>query len=460
MEIVNPLGEEKVSKLLMKFSVPAIVGMMVNAAYNIIDRIFIGNSPDLGANGLAGITIGFPIMIILMSIGILFGVGGATLFSIKLGEGKKEEAEEVLGNSFAILIISGIIFMIIGELFLEPILVLFGASKEVLPYSMTFMRIIFLGAVFQVVSMGMNSFLRADGQPTLAMITMFMGAGTNIVLDAILINWLRMGMAGAAIGTVTAQILSSIWIMSYFFGKKCNTKIKLKNMRLKRSILVRITSLGMPGFLMQLVNSLLNVILNKNLFIYGGDLAVSGMGIVNSLQTILLMPVTGLTQGVQPIVSFNFGAKKYHRVKEAEKLAITVATVIVLVGYIVTRLFPDQLVSLFNQDPKLVEFSSYALKTWFMSLPVIGFQIIASNYFQSIGRSKTAIFLTLTRQVILLIPAILIFSNIWGITGLLHSAPFSDLGSSILTGTFFYFAVKNLGKNDRLSELETEQKTV
>jgi len=218
--------------------------------------------------------------------------------------------------------------------------------------------------------MGMNSFLRADGQPTLAMITMFMGAGSNIILDAILINWLRMGMAGAAIGTITAQFISSVWIVSYFFGKRCNTKIKFKNMILKRSILVKITSLGMPGFLMQLVNSLLNVILNKSLFIFGGDLAVSGMGIVNSLQTILLMPVTGLNQGVQPIVSFNFGAKKYHRVKEAEKLAITVATIIVVVGYVVTRVFPVQLVSLFNQDPKLVEFSSYALKTWFMSLSI------------------------------------------------------------------------------------------
>lgn len=453
MEIVNPLGEDKVSKLLMKFSVPAIVGMMVNAAYNIIDRIFIGNTPDLGTKGLAGITIGFPIMIILLSIGILFGVGGATLFSIKLGEGKKEEAEKVMGNAFAILVISGLIFTIIGELFLKEILILFGASKEVLPYSMTFMRIIFIGAVFQVVSMGMNSFLRADGQPTLAMITMFMGAGTNIVLDVVFIIWMNMGMAGAGLATITGQFLSSMWILSYFFGKKCNTKLRFKNMKLDMKIIKRITSLGMPGFLMQLVNSLLNVILNRSLLIYGGDLAVSGMGIVNSLQTILLMPVTGLNQGVQPIVSFNFGAKKFPRVKEAEKLAITVATAIVLVGFVVTRIFPEQLVSMFNREPKLVEFASYALKTWFMCLPVIGFQIIASNYFQSIGRSRTAIFLTLTRQVIFLIPALFILPKFWGMNGLLHSAPLADFLSFILTATFFYFGIKRLGEGDEVKEL-------
>lgn len=444
MEKNNILGTEKISKLLIKFSVPAIIGMVVNALYNIVDRIYIGNAPDLGANGLAGITIGFPIMIILISIGILFGVGGATLFSIKLGEGRKDEADEAIGNAFTALLISGIIFLICGQIFLAPLLRLFGASEAILPYSEAYMRVIFFGAVFQVTSMGMNNFLRADGQPNLAMITMFVGAGVNIILDPLFIYVFNMGMAGAAWATILSQCISMIWILAYFFGSRTSHRITLRHMRPRRRLILRITSLGLPGFLMQLGNSLLNVILNRSLLTYGGDIAVSGMGIVNSVQTILLMPITGLNQGVQPIVSFNFGAKKYGRIKTAERLAILTATFIVLAGWILTRFFPAQIVSLFNREPKLVSFGAHALKTWFWCLPVIGFQILAANFFQAIGRSRSAMVLTLTRQIILLLPAIFIFSNIWGINGILYAAPFSDGMAAMITGISFYFGIRKL----------------
>ncbi len=443
-EQINPLGTEKVSSLLVKFSVPAIIGMIVNALYNIVDRIFIGNAPDLGSNGLAGITIGFPIMIILLSMGVLFGVGGSTLFSIKLGEGKAEEAEEVLGNSFTLLLISGVLFLILGQVFLAPLLSLFGASETVLPYSTAYMRVIFWGAIFQVVSMGMNSFLRADGQPGLAMITMFVGAGTNILLDPLFIYVFKMGMAGAALATILSQCISMTWIMLYFLGKRGHHKIRLKYMRLKNDTVFHITSLGIPGFLMQIINSLLNVILNKNLFIYGGDIAVSGMGIINSVQTILLMPVIGLNQGVQPIVSFNFGARKYDRIKSAEKLAIIAATIIVVTGWILTRLFPSQMVSLFNREPELISFGSYALRAWFWCLPLIGFQILGSNFFQAIRRPRSAMFLTLTRQVLFLIPAIIIFSHVWGLNGILYAAPFADGFSAVITGISFYRGIRSL----------------
>lgn len=444
MEKENQLGTEKVSALLLKFSVPAIIGMVVNAFYNIVDRIYIGNAPGLGSNGLAGITIGFPIMIILLSIGILFGTGGATLFSIELGEKNEEGALRTLGNAFAMLLISGLLFMILGQIFLPNLMKLFGASDTVLPYAMEYMRIIFFGAIFQVTSMGLNNFLRADGQPKLAMITMFMGAGTNIILDPIFIYVFKMGMSGAALATILSQCLSMTWILFYFFGKRANHKIYLKNMKLSRKVVARITSLGMPGFLMQLSNSALNMILNKNLLIFGGDIAVSGMGIVNSVQTILLMPITGLMQGVQPIISFNFGAKKFDRIKTAERLAITAATVIVVVGWIVTRLFPAQIVSLFNREADLVSFGSFAIRTWFWSLPVVGFQALAANFFQAISRSKSAMFLTLTRQVILLIPAIFIFSKLWGLNGILYAAPFADAISALITGVWFYFGIKKL----------------
>lgn len=444
MEYKNPLGEEKVSKLLVKFSVPAIIGMVVNALYNVVDRIFIGNSPDLGTNGIAGITIGFPIMIILLAIGILFGIGGATLFSMKLGQKKPDEAENTLGNAFIMLIASGILFTVLGQIFLKPLLSAFGASETVLPYAVEYMRIIFFGSAFQIISMGLNNFIRADGNPKIAMLTMFLGAGTNIVLDPIFIYVFKMGMTGAALATILSQLISTIWVIQYFLGHRSKNKLKVKYMIPNLHIITKMTSLGLPGFLMQLSNSLLNAILNKNLMIYGGDIAITAMGIINSIQTILLMPIIGLNQGVQPIISFNFGAKKYNRVKEAAKLGIIASTVIVVVGFIVVRIFPTAMIAFFNKDVELLKFGEYALLTWFLFLPVIGFQIIAANFFQAIGRSKSAMFLTLTRQVILLIPALIIFPKFWGINGLLHAAPFADLLSAILTGSWFYVAIKNL----------------
>lgn len=448
MEGTNPLGVEKVSRLLWRFSIPAIIGMVVNALYNVVDRIYIGNAPGLGANGLAGITIGFPIMIILLSIGILFGVGGATLFSMKLGAGETEEAELALGNAFSLLLISGVLFMVLGQVFLSPLLAAFGASPQVLPYAIGYMRIIFWGAVFQIVSIGLNNFLRADGQPKLAMVTMFMGAGVNIILDPVFIYVFDMGMAGAALATILSQFISMVWILTYFFSKRSHHPIRLKNMVLKWGTAIRITALGLPNFLLQLGNSVLNVVLNMTLLSYGGDIAVSGMGIVNSIQTILLMPITGLVQGAQPIVSFNFGAKKFNRVRETQKYAILIATTIVGIGWLATRIIPEPLVRLFNSEPELLAFGTQALQTWFLGLPIIGFQIVASNFFQATGRTRSAIFLTLTRQIILLIPAILLFSKTWGMAGLLHAAPFSDAAAGLLTAVFYIGGIKRLTKEE------------
>ncbi|AXG39336.1 MATE family efflux transporter [Enterococcus gilvus] len=448
MEGTNPLGVEKVSRLLWRFSIPAIIGMVVNALYNVVDRIYIGNAPGLGANGLAGITIGFPIMIILLSIGILFGVGGATLFSMKLGAGETEEAELALGNAFSLLLISGVLFMVLGQVFLSPLLASFGASPQILPYAIGYMRIIFWGAVFQIVSIGLNNFLRADGQPKLAMVTMFMGAGVNIILDPVFIYVFDMGMAGAALATILSQFISMVWILTYFFSKRSHHPIRLKNMVLKWGTAIRITALGLPNFLLQLGNSVLNVVLNMTLLSYGGDIAVSGMGIVNSIQTILLMPITGLVQGAQPIVSFNFGAKKFNRVRETQKYAILIATTIVGIGWLATRIIPEPLVRLFNSEPELLAFGTQELQTWFLGLPIIGFQIVASNFFQATGRTRSAIFLTLTRQIILLIPAILLFSQTWGMAGLLHAAPFSDAAAGLLTAVFYIGGIKRLTKEE------------
>ena len=423
----NILGYESILKLLYKFSLPAIIGMLVSAMYNVVDRIFIGNSPDLGANGLAALTICFPAMIIMMSTGILFGQGGATLFSINLGKKNYEKSDRVLGNATALLIIFGLLITIFGQVFLNKLLIWFGASPAILPHAKEYMRIILIGTVFQVVSMGMNNFLRADGKPKMSMITMLVGAGLNVILDPIFIYAFRMGMSGAAIATI-----------HHFLKRDALHRIQLRYMRLDRDLALEITSLGMPGFLIQLFSSILNLILNNALVIYGGDIAVSGMGIVTSIATLLVLPVIGLNQGLQPIVSFNYGAKNYERVNKAARLAIIIATCMTSFGFILIRTIPVLMVSMFNQDKDLVEFTVHALQTWLMILPFLGFQIIGSNFFQAIGRPKRAMFLTLLRQVLILIPSILILSRLFGLNGILYAAPIADLAATIVTGILFF----------------------
>lgn len=449
-ERVNPLGTEKTSTLLRQFSVPAIIGMVVSALYNVVDRIYIGNAPDIGSGGLAGITIGFPIMILQLAVALLFGIGGATFFAIKLGENKPEEADRVLGNTFVMLLISGVGFAIIGNLFHDPLLRLFGASEAVLPYSKAYMEIIFFGSIFQMTSTGMNHLMRANGKPKLAMVTMFVGAGTNIILDPIFIFGFKMGMAGAALATIISQAISMTWIVANFLVKSNPHRIQLRYMLPRPAIVGKIASLGLPSFSLQTANSLLNVILNKSLLAYGGDVGVSVMGVVNSVQTILLMPLTGLNQGVQPIVSFNFGAKKYDRIISAERQAIITATIIVTTGWVLTRLFPAQIVALFNREPEMLELGQYAIKTWFWSLPVVGLQILGANFFQATGRPFRAMTLTLTRQVLLLIPAIIVFSRLWGLHGLLYAAPFADALSAVITGTAFFIGIRSMMRGEQI----------
>ncbi|WP_243155298.1 MATE family efflux transporter [Peptostreptococcus russellii] len=445
----NPLGYEKISKLLYKFSVPAIIGMTVNALYNVVDRIFIGNSPDLGANGLAAITICFPAMIIIMSVGILLGQGGATLFSISLGKGDNETADKTLGNATSMLLILGAIITIFGSLFLDKLLILFGASETVLPFAKEYMRIIFIGTLFQVIGMGMNNFLRSDGKPKLSMATMFIGAGINIILDPILIYGFRMGMSGAAIATITSQFISMIWSIHHFLKKDAKHRIQKKYLRLDFKLCKEIISLGMPGFILQLANSSLALLLNSYLLKYGGDIGVSAMGIVNSLMTLLILPVIGLNQGLQPIVSFNYGAEKYDRVKKAVKLAIVAGVSITTIGFILSHLVPNILVSMFNREPELLKSGVHALKVWTLCLPVAGFQIIAANFFQAIGMPKRAMLLTLMRQVIALMPCIVILAPIMGIDGILFAAPIADALSAVVTAMFFFPFIKKFTNREQ-----------
>lgn len=439
------LGEESITRLLIKFSVPAIVGMLVNAFYNVVDRFFVGN--NVGALGIAAITVAFPIMLLLIAFSMLVGLGASTLVSIRLGQQKREEAELIMGNAVALSIVIAIVISASSMIFLEPLLRFCGASSEVLPYAKDFTSIILIGAIFNIISMGMNNFIRAEGNPKIAMYTMLIGALLNCVLNPTFIVIFKMGIKGSAFATVISNVVSAIWVVWHFVGGKSTLKIRPRNFKVRWDITAGIFSIGAAPFAMQLAASLVNVILNTSLISYGGDIAVSGMGIVTSIMTLFLMPLFGINQGMQPIIGYNYGARKYNRVKDALKKGIIAAVAIASLGFVVTRLFPVQMVSLFTKnDTALINFGVKAMRITLIFMPFIGFQVVASNYFQATGKPAYAAALGLSRQVLILIPALLILPKFFGIDGVLVAQPISDLLASIITGSLLFVDLRKLNE--------------
>lgn len=443
MDHSKKLGEEKISVLLYKFSIPAVVGMLVNASYNIIDRIFIGRG--VGSLGIAGITISFPFMILMMAVGMLIGLGTTALISIRLGQQKRDEAELIMANGMVLLIVTSLFLSIVGLIFLKPLLYLFGASQSILPYASQYMRIILLGAVFQGIGFGMNNFIRAEGNPKIAMMTMVIGAVLNTILDPIFIFVLGMGLEGAALATILSQAVSAVWVLSYFIQGSSLLKIHKRNLTIKLNITKQILAIGSAPFAMQIAASVMTIILNNSLTTYGGDIAVSAMGIVNSIGMLILMPIFGINQGAQPIIGYNYGAHKFSRVKKALKAGIAAATVIVLIGFIVTELYPEALIRMFTgEDEELIKIGAQAINIFFIFLPIIGFQIVSAGYFQAVGKPKQAMILSLSRQVLLFIPALLIMPHFFGLKGVFFAGPIADAGSCIVTGIWLYIELKRL----------------
>ena len=433
---------KKILPLLVEFSIPAMIGMLVNAIYNIVDRMFIGNAPELGSLGLAGISICYPVTLVLMAISLMVGMGGATRFSIALGMEKRDDAAYYMGNGLTLTIIFGLLFMILGNLFLEPLLKILGASATVLPYAKSYLSIILYGAVFQCIAMAGNNFSRAQGNPKNAMISQMLGAIFNIIFDYILIMVFHMGMKGAALATIGGQLLSAIWQLSFLFGKRTIISLNRHLMKLEWKFVVDIIQTGIPAFLMQISNSVLNVILNATLVQYGGDIALSAIGIVTSIQTLILMPITGLMQGQQPLISYNYGAKLMNRVKDTVKYAVIGATIISVVGFLAVQLLTYNIVYLFNNEPDVVQLSVTALHIWFLMLPVVGCQVMCANYFQAVGKIKISSDLNLLRQVIILIPCILLFSSLFGLYGIFCAVPVADMLSFVITVVLFFRAIK------------------
>lgn len=443
-----------IGKLLWQFSWPAIVGMLSNALYNVVDRIFVGQG--VGALAIAATTVAFPLMLILMAVSLLVGVGATALISIRLGEQRLDDAEKVAANATAMLILLPLCISGLYLFFPDPILRAFGASTEVLPYALDFVHIIMLGAVFGSLSMGMNNFIRAEGNPIMAMSTQVLGVIINVILNYIFIFKLGLGIKGSALATVSGQLFSTLWVLSYYMTGRSVVKIKLRNFKLQWGILAGIMAIGFAPFGLQMANCIQQVILNNILVVYGGDLALSAVGILMSIIPLLFMPILGISQGAQPIIGFNYGARQYDRVRLTLKKAIVAASCVSVAGYLIIQIWPLQIVRWFSKDAVLTQMTAEAMVVYFGMVFIIGFQIVCSTYFQAVGKAFQAAILSLSRQVLLFIPLLLILPHFWGINGVWRTAPIADALSVLITTAVIYNELKQVPDSPRQPGLKED----
>ena len=434
--IKDELKEEKIWRLIVKYSVPAILAMMVTSLYNTVDRAFIGSMKDVGALAISGLGVTMPILTILGAFCVGLAVGGSTNIAIKLGEGNKEEAEKSLGNTVAIELLVGIAMMIISIFYLEDILYFFGASNDTIKYSMDYMSVIMCGAWFNLPGFAMNSAIRAEGNPKFASNMMIIGCLLNLILDPIFIFGFGMGIKGAALGTVICQLVICLWSGYYFTFGKSNLKLKLKNIRIESKIIKGIVVIALTPFCMELASGFIHLITNKVLKLYGGDLAIGAMTAITSINLLFLMPVYGISQGMQTIIAYNYGAKQFDRAKKALSIGILGAAGILSFGLIAILLFPKHFISIFTKDARLMELALNGISIYSLTLPAVGICILGTVYFQSIGSAKKSIVLSLLRQVIVFIPLILIVPKYFGLNGVWAAQPLADIVSMIIIGLF------------------------
>lgn len=437
------LANEKISTLLLSLAIPSILAQLATLIYNMVDRIYIGRLPS-GSLSIAGIGLCTSIITIITAFTNLFGRGGAPLASIRLGENNKKQAEKILGNCFCLLIVSSIIIMIILNTFGSQILILFGASKNTLPYAMSYLSIYSLGTIFVQLSVGLNYFINTQGYTKYGMLTLLIGGILNIILDPIFIFILDMGVAGAALATVISQFVSCFWVLKFLLGKKTTIKIKFHNMKLDFQIVKRVLALGFSPFFMTSTEGILQMSFNRQLLFFGGDMAVSAMTIMLSLSQMLSLPMEGIAQGAQPITSFNFGAKNYQRVKDTIFLSIKVSLTFSVIAVSIMELFPEIFVKLFATDPKLIQMSSWMLRIYVFGFIIMGANSTFQQSYTSLGFGTRSFFFAFYRKIILLIPLIyilpLLIDN--GVLAVMLAEPISDILTTLTNGFFFKKFIK------------------
>lgn len=439
------LGTEKISKLLFRYALPAIVGTTASSLYNMVDSIFIGHG--VGPLAIAGLAITFPLMNLAAAFGSLVGVGASTLAAIKLGQKDRESATHVLGNVVVMNTFMGIVFGVLTLLFLDPILYFFGASEQTIPYAREYMQVILCGNVITHIYMGLNELLRASGYPKKAMVATLTAVTLNCGLDALFIFVFGWGIRGAAIATVLAQVIALSFQLVHFCDKRSFLHFQHGIFHLKRSIVKGMLAIGLSPFLMNACACLVVILINKSLKTHGGDLAIGAYGIVNRITFIFLMVVLGFNQGMQPIVGYNFGARLIHRMLQTLKYTILCGVVVTTLGFIAGQIFPQAMVYFFTTDQELVQMAVRGLRIVTLVFPFVGFQMVTSSFFQSIGMASKSIFLSLTRQLLFLVPALLILPGIFGTDGVWMSIPLSDLAATLVAAGMLLYQLRIFKKN-------------
>lgn len=434
------LGTEPVGKLLIKLAFPAIIAQMVNLLYNMVDRIYIGHIPGTGDVALTGLGLCFPIIMIITAFSSLIGTGGAPRAAIFMGKGDDNEAERILGNCTSALVLTAVVLTVVMEIVAEPVLRLFGASSVTLPYALSYMRIYVFGTICVMLALGLNSFITTQGFSKIGMKTVIIGAVCNLILDPILIFGFNMGVRGAALATILSQGISAIWVIRFLTGRKTKLKIRKKNLKIQASVLLPVLALGISPFIMTATESILNVAFNSSLSRYGGDIAVGAMTILSSVMQLQFMPVQGLGQGAQPILSYNYGAKKIDRVKKSCRILIISCLLYTFVFWGLVQMFPEILVRLFNNNsPELISTTAWALRIYMAGTGVFGIQMAIQQIFMALGQAKLSLLIACMRKIILLIPLIYILPHFFvdKVFAVFLAEPAADLLSVIIASVLF-----------------------
>lgn len=446
MKEINDFSKGSVSKSIFKLAVPMTLAQLINILYNVIDRMYIGRISQGSSTALTGVGITFPIITIVMAFANLFGMGGAPLCSIARGKGDNKHAEEIMGNSFALLIVSGFLLTIVGLISKSKLLYLFGASDTTFPYANSYITIYLIGSIFVMISLGMNSFINSQGFARIGMLTVLLGAVCNIILDPIFIFLLGLGVKGAALATIISQFLSALWVFIFLTGKKTILKIKIKYLKVRLSIFKEIVYLGLSSFIMSLTNSTVQIICNTTLQFYGGDLYVGIMTVINSIREIIIMPVNGITNGAQPIIGYNYGAKKENRVKSGIKVMSIACIIYTTSIWIILSIFPEFFIKIFNNDINLINNGIPSMHVYFFGFFMMSFQFSGQSTFLALGKSKQAIFFSLLRKIIIVVPLTLYLPKIFnlGTYGVFLAEPISNFIGGIACYSTMLYIVKQL----------------
>lgn len=447
-EKVTDLGKDKIGGLLLKLALPAILAQIINVLYNMVDRMYIGHIPKIGSDALTGVGVTMPVIMAISAFAALVSMGGAPRASIMMGKNDKDAAEKILGNCTLMLVIMATVLTFVFFVWGEDILLVFGASSKTIGYALEYMKIYSLGTIFVQLALGLNAFINAQGYAKIGMFTVAIGAVCNIILDPIFIFKFSMGVKGAALATIISQGISSIWVVYFLISKKSTLKIKLKNLKPDRKVIMPCLALGLSPFIMQFTESVISVCFNTSLLKYGGDIAVGSMTILTSVMQFSMLPLQGLTQGSQPIVSYNYGANNIDRVKQTFKLLLKCTLTYSMLLWTVAVFIPDVFIYIFTNDSNLIEHTRWAMRVYMAASGIFGIQIACQQTFIAIGNAKTSVFLAVLRKIILLIPLIfvlpLFISN--QTFAVFLAEPIADTCAVLITSTLFYRTYKNLDK--------------